>query len=89
MAVEDKIAKRLLADYITDLTQAQFVASFQALTAQQKTQLVTVIRTGNTKSIGKAINRMVINYLTGLAKTEATTMIEDDCVTRLDLQRFL
>ncbi len=85
--IRDRIARRLLAEYVSDVDFADVAAALQGLTAQEKQQIANAVRLGKAQALGAGIIAKVKAHLLTLATTDADGVLNDDALSLAEIER--
>lgn len=85
----NNIARRLAPRLWGQLTWAQFVDAMTGMTAQEKAELLAVVRGQSAQAIGDAVLRQTRAHIKTLAVAEATTRLADDTLSLAEMDGVL
>jgi len=88
MTIEEKIATKLLPEFMDNLTWTQVVAAVQFMGATGKANIVSGIQNDQPEDVGTVLHTAVFTYLQSLARADADTMMADDSLSRTELDRL-
>ena len=85
----DRIKRDLARKDRPNVTAAQVRDALLTAPVGDRTDLLAAIAAEQDTRAGTVLNKIVTEYLEGLAETEATTMMTDDSLTLAELSRWL
>lgn len=83
------IATRLRVKIIGEFLWSDVISAVGALSAADKTQIVLAARTNDAEAIGRVVLKGVQTYAATNADTEATTMMADNAMDFVEIDRVL
>ena len=86
--IKVRIVSSLIPKYRADLTWSSLVSAVAGSDEQGKTDLVAALKSGNSLSAGRRLDKIINNWIREQAGTEADGMLADGSLTLAELDRI-